>query len=58
MKDFEELKKVFEEVGIDFGKEFIIFCGFGIIVCVVVLVVYFCGKRDIMVYDGFWVEWG
>lgn len=58
MKILEELKKVFEDVGIDFRKLFIIICGFGIIVCVFVLVLYFCGKLDIRVYDGFWVEWG
>lgn len=41
----------------DLFKLLVVMCGFGVIVCYVVLGVYFCGKLDVFIYDGFWVEW-
>lgn len=38
-------------------KLLVVMCGFGVMVCYVVLGVYFCGKFDVFIYDGFWVEW-
>ena len=58
MKDPEELKKVFEEAGIDLQKPLVTSCGSGITACVVALAAHQCGKTDTMVYDGSWVEWG
>jgi len=58
MKTPEELKKVFEDAGIDLKKPLITSCGSGISACVVALASYLCGKRDTMVFDGSWVEWG
>lgn len=58
MKTPEELKKVFEDAGIDLRKPLITTCGSGITASVVALASYLCGKRDTMVYDGSWVEWG
>lgn len=58
MKTPEELRKLFEDAGIDLRKPLITSCGSGITACVVSLASYLCGKRDTMVYDGSWVEWG
>ena len=57
MKTPEELKKVFEDAGIDLGKPLIVSCGSGMTACVVALASYLCGKRDTIVYDGSWMEW-
>lgn len=58
MKTPEELQKVFEDAGVDLSKPLITSCGSGITACVVYLASYLCGKRDTMLYDGSWVEWG
>ena len=58
MKDPEQLTKLFEDVGIDLKKPLITSCGSGITACMVALAAHLCGKRDTMVYDGSWVEWG
>ncbi|KAK2574065.1 3-mercaptopyruvate sulfurtransferase [Acropora cervicornis] len=57
MKTPEELRKVFEDAGIDLNKPLITTCGSGITACVVALASHLCGKSDTMVYDGSWVEW-
>ncbi|XP_058955242.2 3-mercaptopyruvate sulfurtransferase-like isoform X2 [Pocillopora verrucosa] len=58
MKDPEELKKVFDEAGIDLQNPLVTTCGSGITACIIALGAHLCGKRDTMVYDGSWVEWG
>ena len=58
MKDPVQLRKVFDDAGIDLSKPLITSCGSGITSCVVALAAHLCGKTDIMVYDGSWVEWG
>lgn len=54
----EQFKVVFDCVNIDLCKFIICMCGFGVIVCIIGVVVLLCGVMQVLVYDGFWLEWG
>lgn len=58
MKEFVVFKVIFENVGVDLIKFVIIFCGLGVMVVVLCLVMECFGKIDYFLYDGFWIEWG
>lgn len=57
MKSVPELKKMFENTGVDLSKPVIGTCGSGISACLVALAAFECGKDDIAIYDGSWTEW-
>lgn len=52
-----EMRKVFENSGIDLNKPLIASCGSGVTACCIVLAAHLCGKDDVAVYDGAWLEW-
>ncbi|XP_059145290.1 3-mercaptopyruvate sulfurtransferase-like [Physella acuta] len=57
MKTPEELKKLFQDSGIDLNKPLVASCGSGISACILALSAAMLGKEDVAVYDGSWTEW-
>ncbi|XP_067875622.1 3-mercaptopyruvate sulfurtransferase [Heterodontus francisci] len=57
MKSEKELQRMFEEHNIDLNKPLVGTCGSGVSACHVALAAYLCGKEDVMIYDGAWMEW-
>ena len=53
-----ELKILFNDVGIDPTKQQIFTCGSGVTACVVLLAARIAGYDSMLVYDGSWTEWG
>ncbi|MGB1695207.1 MAG: 3-mercaptopyruvate sulfurtransferase [Paracoccaceae bacterium] len=58
MKAPEDIKKIFEEAGVDLNKSAITTCGSGVTAAVLCLGLHLIGKTDYAVYDGSWTEWG
>ncbi|ESP04642.1 hypothetical protein LOTGIDRAFT_237288 [Lottia gigantea] len=52
----EELKKLFNDAGVDLNKPITASCGSGISACTIALAAYICGKKDVAVYDGSWMR--
>lgn len=57
IKHPDELKKLFAAKNIDLNKPITASCGSGVTACNIALAAYLCGKEDVAVYDGSWVEW-
>ena len=53
-----ELRKIFDEAGIDLENPLITSCGSGITAAVVALGLEVAGAKNIALYDGSWAEWG
>lgn len=54
----EELRKVFEDAGVDLSRPVVTSCGSGITAAVVTLALESLGHGDNRLYDGSWTEWG
>ncbi|NXH78516.1 THTM sulfurtransferase, partial [Hydrobates tethys] len=53
----EQIRSLFQEKKVDLLKPVVATCGSGVTACHVALGAYLCGKPDVAVYDGAWVEW-
>jgi thiosulfate/3-mercaptopyruvate sulfurtransferase len=53
-----ELRKIFDEAGIDLENPLITSCGSGITAAVVALGLEVAGASHVALYDGSWAEWG
>ncbi|XP_050783053.1 3-mercaptopyruvate sulfurtransferase isoform X1 [Gopherus flavomarginatus] len=53
----EAIRSLFQEKKVDLSKPVVATCGSGVTACHVALGAYLCGKPDVAVYDGAWVEW-
>jgi thiosulfate/3-mercaptopyruvate sulfurtransferase len=53
-----ELRRLFEEAGVDLGRPVAATCGSGVTACGVAFGLYLLGRPDVAVYDGSWSEWG
>uniref|UniRef100_A0A8D0H3Z8 Sulfurtransferase n=1 Tax=Sphenodon punctatus TaxID=8508 RepID=A0A8D0H3Z8_SPHPU len=56
-KSPEEIRNMFQEKKVDLSKPLVATCGSGVTACHVALGAYLCGKPDVAIYDGAWVEW-
>lgn len=54
----EELRKRFEEAGVDLNKPVVTSCGSGITAAVITLALETLGHSANRLYDGSWTEWG
>lgn len=57
LKDPEDLKKIFQEAGIDLSQPLITSCGSGVTGSLLGFATYLTGKEDTKLYDGSWTEW-
>lgn len=57
-KDFNELKEVFHNAGIDVNAPVVTTCGSGVTAAVLALALESLGNNNIRLYDGSWSEWG
>ena len=56
LKSKEELVKILSP-SLSETKPLTTTCGSGVTACALALALYECGKRDVAVYDGSWMEW-
>nr|XP_060632973.1 3-mercaptopyruvate sulfurtransferase isoform X2 [Anolis sagrei ordinatus] len=56
-KSPETIQSLFQEKKVDLSKPLVATCGSGVTACHVALGAYLCGKPDVAIYDGAWVEW-
>uniref|UniRef100_A0A8C5N5G5 Rhodanese domain-containing protein n=1 Tax=Leptobrachium leishanense TaxID=445787 RepID=A0A8C5N5G5_9ANUR len=56
-KPVPELRKLFEEKGVDLNKPMTATCHRGVTACHLAVAAYLLGKEDMAVYDGSWSEW-
>ena len=54
----DELRRVFEEAGVDLSKPMVTTCGSGVTAAVLLFGAHLLGKEDVKLYDGSWSEWG
>jgi thiosulfate/3-mercaptopyruvate sulfurtransferase len=53
-----ELRKLFEDAGIDLERPVVTSCGSGVTAAVLILALETLGHSDNRLYDGSWTEWG
>jgi len=58
VKPAAELKKIFEQAGVDLSKPVTNTCGSGVTASILALALAIIGHRHVSVYDGSWSEWG
>lgn len=58
MRPAGELRRLFEEAGIETGRPVVTSCGSGVTACAVALAIEVAGMAPAAVYDGSWSEWG
>ncbi|KAB1269552.1 3-mercaptopyruvate sulfurtransferase [Camelus dromedarius] len=56
-KSPEEIRHLFQDKKVDLSQPLVATCGSGVTACHVALGAYLCGKPDVPIYDGSWVEW-
>nr|WP_166177044.1 3-mercaptopyruvate sulfurtransferase [Altererythrobacter segetis] len=54
----KDLRRAFDEAGIDLDKPIVTTCGGGVTAAVLLFALHLLGKDDVALYDGSWSEWG
>ena len=54
----EELRRVFDEAGVDPARPFVASCGSGVTANSLIFAAHLIGNDDVRLYDGSWSEWG
>jgi thiosulfate/3-mercaptopyruvate sulfurtransferase len=57
-KPIEELRRLFEEAGVDPAQPFVASCGSGVTANSLIFAAHLIGNDDTRLYDGSWSEWG
>ena len=57
-KPVEELRRLFDEAGVDPSRPFIASCGSGVTANCLIFAAHLIGNDDARLYDGSWSEWG
>jgi len=57
-KSGDEIRALFDGVGINMKAPVTTTCGSGVTACVLALGLHLIGHRQVAVYDGSWTEWG
>ena len=58
IKPKDEAKILLAQAGVDFTRPVITTCGSGVTAAILLLALATAGKRDVILYDGSWAEWG
>ncbi|SCW73914.1 thiosulfate/3-mercaptopyruvate sulfurtransferase [Sphingobium faniae] len=58
MKTGEELRRLFDQAGLDMSRPVITTCGSGVTAALLLAGLELLGKTDVTLYDGSWSEWG
>jgi thiosulfate/3-mercaptopyruvate sulfurtransferase len=58
MRPPAEIRKIFQQAGIDLESPVITSCGSGVTAATLLLALEETGKEDVRLYDGSWSEWG
>lgn len=58
LKSPEELRRLFQDAGVDVDAPIVTTCGSGVSAAVLALALARLGRQDVAVYDGSWAEWG
>ena len=53
-----EVASAFAQAGVDLDRPIITTCGSGVTAAILLLALESIGKRDVVLYDGSWSEWG
>ena len=57
LKQPDEVRKVFEDAGVDLSSPVVTSCGSGVTAAVLLFALASLGKTDVALYDGSWTEW-
>ena len=57
-RDDKDLKRAFDEAGVDIAQPVVTTCGSGVTAAVLLFALDKLGARDVALYDGSWSEWG
>ncbi|OAT24166.1 3-mercaptopyruvate sulfurtransferase [Proteus myxofaciens] len=58
LKSKDELKKAFEQAGVNLSQPIIVTCGSGMTAAILFLALAVLGHSSLSLYDGSWAQWG
>lgn len=58
IKSADQVKAIFAGAGVDLERPVITTCGSGVTAAILLMALASTGKKDVVLYDGSWAEWG